>query len=438
MDKSLITRRDFFQSAVRMGAAVGVAPLLVPASVLGRNRRLAPSERITLGFIGQGGNGSGHLNGFLNEEGTQVVAVCDVDQSRRERGRLTAEAFYANKNGTGRYSGCAAYNDFRDLIARADIDAVVISTPDHWHAIPVIAAAKAGKDIYCEKPLSLTVEQGRVMSDTVRRSGVVFQTGSQLRSNAGVRLGCELALNGYLGRLEKIRARTGRAPIIGNQPTMPVPAGFDYEMWLGPAPWAPYTERRCHSTFRFILDYSGGEITDHGAHSIDLAQWGRGSELSAPVEFEGWGEWPREGLYDVAGRHEVTCRYADGVPLIIGSEGPIGTTFEGTEGSVSVHNGGIVTATPASLRTVVLGPREKHLYRSPGHRENFLECIRTRAEPIAPIEQAHRTASIAHIGNIAMQLGRKLKWDPDRERFVNDTEADRLLSRPMRGPWRLS
>ncbi len=368
---------------------------------------------------------------------TQVLAVCDLHQARREQGKATAEAHYAKETASGAYRGCAAYRDFRELIARPDIDAVTVSTPDHWHALIVIAAAKAGKDIYCEKPLSLTVEQGRAMSDAVRRVGVVFQTGSQLRSVPGIRHACQLALNGYLGQVHTIRAVTPRTPIIENQPLTPVPEGFDYEMWLGPAPWAPHTERRWNYTFRYILDYSGGEITDHGAHYIDLGQWGHGSTLSGPIEFEGRGEFPKDGLYDTAGRYEVTCLYPDGVKLIVTSEGRGGTTFEGREGSVGVGDGGIVAADPPSLRSVVFKPSDKRLTRTTGHRENFVECIRTRSEPIAPIEQAHRTVTIAHIGNISMLLGRKLRWDVDRERFVNDPEADRMLSRPMRGPWRL-
>lgn len=434
MVEKRFTRRDFLESASALAAGLA-APALIPGTALGRDGRKAPGSRIGLGLIGLGGNGSGHLRGFLDLSEAQVLAVCDVDQTRREQARKTAESHYAEQTRSGLYRGCAAYNDFRELLARPDIDAVVVSTPDHWHALVVIAAAKAGKDIYGEKPLGLTVEQGRAMSDTVRRCGVVFQTGSHLRSRPGPRQACELVLNGYLGHVHTIRVVTGRSPSLEAQP-MPIPPGFDYEMWLGPAPWEPYTERRCHGTFRFILDYSGGQITDQGAHHIDIAQWAHGSELSGPVEFTGRGEFHKEGLYNTAGRYEVTCLYPDGVKLILTSEGPrSGTIFEGTEGRFYTDSSGIKMADPPSLQTVVIGPNERRLRKSPGHREDFLDCIRNRAEPIAPIEQAHRSVTIAHLGNIAMKLRRTLKWDPKSERFVGDPEADRLLSRSMRGPW---
>jgi predicted dehydrogenase len=368
---------------------------------------------------------------------TQVLAVCDVEQSRRDQSRGLVETQYGEAARSGTYRGCTAHNDFRELIARDDIDIVVVSTPDHWHALPVIAAAKAGKHIYCEKPLGLTVEEGRVMSDTVRRYGVVFQTGSQLRSGEGTRRACELVRNGYIGKLHTIRVGTPQSRTMPNQPEMPVPPGFDYDMWLGPAPREPYTPARCHGTFRFILDYSGGEITDHGAHYIDIGQWGHGSALSGPVEIEGEGEYPRDGLFNAAAKYEVRCTYADGVKMIITSEGEYGVIFEGTEGRIGVSDGGIRLAEPASLLSLVIRAEETHYYQSHGHHQNFLECIRTGAEPIAPIEQAHRTATVAHLGNIAMKLGRKLQWDPARERFVDDVTADRMLSRSMRSPWQL-
>ena len=300
----------------------------------------------------------------------------------------------------------------------------------------MIRAAEAGKDIYCEKPLSLTVEQGRVMSDTVRRYGIVFQTGTQLRSMHTNRFGCELVRNGRIGEVREVHIRPGPGMAIESQPEMPVPPGFDYDMWLGPAPWAPYTEQRCHGVFRSILDYSGGQVTDHGAHYYDIAQWGLGTEATGPIEFEGRGDFPRTGLWNAALQYRIECTYANGIRMIVSHMGDAAVKFVGTEGTVCAGDGGSWTDPPALARSVI-GPAETHLYQSNNHRQNFLDCIRSRSETIAPIETAHRAITIGHICNIAMKLERKLRWNPDKERFVNDPEADRMLSRPMRPPWTL-
>jgi predicted dehydrogenase len=436
MNHKRVTRRHFMRNAAGALAAVAAAPTIVPASALGRGKRPAPSNRIVIGFIGLGGNGTGHLRGHLENPEVQVAAVCDVDRSHRLNAKTIAETRYAENMASGKYKGCADYNDFRDLLARPDIDAVSISTPDHWHAIPVIMAAEAGKDIYCEKPLSLTVEQGRKMSDAVKRAGVVFQTGSQLRSMETNRKGCELVRNGRLGELREIHVCAGVHPAFGTQPEMPIPDGFDYDFWLGPAPWAPYTERRCHGTFRNILDYSGG-FTDHAAHYCDLAQLAIGMELSGPVEFEGVGDFPRDGLYNVATHYRIEFRYPNGLKMTVTHMPPHGATFYGSEGQLSVGDGGMFDVNPPSLRNSVIGPNEIHLYESNDHHQNWLDCIKTRKETVAPIEQAHRTITIGHIGNIAMMLGRKLRWDPEKENFINDPEADAMLSRAMRAPWML-
>jgi predicted dehydrogenase len=428
---SAISRRDFVKSALTIGA-----PFIIPASAMGLERRPAPSNRIVMGFIGLGGMGTGLLRSFLKLDDAQVVAVCDVDTERRLTAKGLVEAEYSGQSHSGQYKGCADYNDFREVIGRDDIDAVCIATPDHWHAIPVIAAAKAGKDIYCEKPLGLTVEEGRVMSDTVRRYGRVFQTGSQLPSRPHVRHGCELVRNGRLGQIKTIYASCGPGPAIGLQPEMPVPKGFDYEMWLGSAPWAHYTKLRCHFEFRWNLDYSGGQITDHGAHYCDIAQRGLGTELTGPVEFEGRGDFPRDGLYNTATKFKVECTYPNGIKLICTDEGRGGTTFEGTEGTLYIGDGGIDTE-PKHLAHSVIGPNEIRLYDSRDHHQDFLDCIKLRKDPIAPIEVAHRAVTIGHIGNMAMLLGRKLKWNLQTERFVNDPDADRMLSRSMRSPWHL-
>ncbi|NOY82816.1 MAG: Gfo/Idh/MocA family oxidoreductase [Kiritimatiellaeota bacterium] len=427
---SPLSRRKF----LRTGAAAGMVVLVRPA--LGGAPRVAPSNRITVGSIGLGGMGNANLGGFINRNEIQVVAVCDVDAAHREAARERVERHYAAQTRSGVYRGCAAYNDFRELLARPDIDVVVIATPDHWHVPIAVAAARAGKDMYCEKPLTLTVHEGRVLSDTVRRHGRVLQVGSQQRSSRRFRFACELVRNGRIGRVLKVETRIGGAPSCGIEPPMPVPEGFDYDFWLGQAPEAPYTRLRCHGSFRWLFDYSGGKMTDWGAHHNDIAQWALGTERSGPVEVDGVGVFPEEGLFNVPIRFDATYRYADGVVLTCTSRGENGVFFQGTDGWVFVSRSRI-DAHPKSLLKETIGTNEIHLYDSRDHRGNFLECVRTRAEPIAPPEIGHRSATVCHIGNISMLLGRKLRWDPHKEIFPDDAAANRMLRRAMRSPWRI-
>jgi len=423
---SVVSRRRFLHTGL----------ILASAPLVGRAAAVAPSDRITLGFIGLGGMGAGHLSGFLHRNDVHVLGVCDVDASHLERARHMVESHYSRTRPGGTYKGCIAVKDFRELIARPDIDAVIIATPDHWHVPIAVAAARAGKDIYCEKPLTLTVHEGRILADTVRRYGRILQVGSQQRSSRQFRFACELVRNGRLGRIQRIETRIGGAPSCGVEPPMPVPEGFDYDFWLGPAPWAPYTRRRCHGSFRWIFDYSGGKMTDWGAHHNDIAQWALGMENSGPVEVEGRGVFPREGLFNVPTQFEVTYRYANGVTLVCTSRGENGVLFQGTDGWVFVSRSRIA-AEPASLLSSPIGPDEVHLYESSDHRGNFIECVRTRRTPIAPAEVGHRSATVCHIGNIAMLLGRRLRWDPIHERFVGDETANRFLTRARRQPWRI-
>jgi len=443
-----MTRRGFLQSGAAVVTAFGM-PYVVPSSVFGSN---APSNRISMGCVGLGGMGMGNLRGFLNKKDTQIVAVCDVVTSGRteygpnangygnrgkdlgrEPARTTVDEYYAGRSGTGQFRGCAGYNDFRDLVAREDIDAVVVTTPDHWHVPISLAAVRAGKDVYCEKPLSLTIAEGRVLADTVRRYGRVLQTGTQHRSNSRRRFICELIHNGRIGKLHTIRCSIGGGPSCGPQPAMPIPKGFDYDMWLGQAPWTPYTEKRCHYYFRFIWDYAGGQVTNNGVHALDFVQWANGTDLSGPVEIEGRGEFPEDGLFNTPATWNIEYTYADGVRLLF-SSGMDGVRFEGERGWIQSSP---FDANPKSLLTSVIRPEEIHLYESNDHKQDFLNCIKLRQDPIAHAEIGHRSASICHLGNIAMLTGRKLKWDPDEENFVDDTEANRMLSRPTRSPWHL-
>ena len=429
-----VSRRDFLKNA---GAAF-CAPYVVPSSAFGLAGTTAPSERITMGCIGLNGMGTADMSAFLANRDCQVVAVCDVDAAHRERARKTVQDHYARVSSSGTYKGCDAYNDFREVVARSDIDAVCIGTPDHWHVLISIAAAKTGKDVYCEKPVSKTIAEGRALCNAIKQYGRVFQTGTQLRSSRNVRFACELVRNGRIGKLHTIRTFLPRGPAVGLQPVAPVPERFDYDMWLGPAPWRPYTPKRCHFSFRYISDYAGGTLTDLGAHDNDIAQWGNGTQLTGPTEIEGHGEFPQNGLYDQATRYEVHYGYANGVELICSTDSNpqgIGVRFEGTEGWIHTRQG--IHAEPKSILSSEIGPNEIHLYDSVNHQRNFLDCVKSREQTICPAEVGHRSSTICHLGNIAMRLGRKLEWDPEREGFVNDPEADRMLLSPMRGPWRL-
>jgi len=422
-DKNAISRRRLLKTAVAFGA-----PYIIPSTVLGQGRP-APSNRIGVGCIGLRNMGMTHLLSVLGRSEVEVIGLCDVDRSvLAERERLVR----LRKLG----GACATYTDFRELLARDDVDAVTVATPDHWHVPIGIAAAKAGKDMYIEKPLSLTISQGRALVDAVRRYGRVSQTGTQQRSEYGFRFACELVQNGRIGQLQTIRVGLPAGPQCPPQKTMPVPKGFDYEMWLGPSPWAPYTRRRCHGSFRYIFDYSGGQITDWGAHFIDIAQWGNGTQLSGPVEVEGRGEFPRDGLFNTARKYRFVCTYANGVKLIVSDEERFGIHSEGSEGWVFVNRTTLEADPPTLIRSRI-GANEIHLYESRSHWGNWLECIRTRGQTIAHFEIGHRTITIAHLGNLSMLLGRKLRWNPDEERFVNDDVANRMLTRAMREPWRL-
>lgn len=434
MRKDRVTRRGFLKKTGMLASGTVAFPYIIPSSALGADGHVAPSNRITIGSIGVGGQGSGNMGAFLQNPGAQVVAVCDVDRNHREQAR--------NAAGLPPES---AYNDFRDVIGRDDIDAVCVSTPDHWHAVIVIAAAQAGKDIFCEKPLSLTLAEGRAIVNAVKANGRILQTGTWRRSRIPCRIACELVRNGRIGNLKTMRCYVPQGYAIRNgdfagvQPPQAVPEGFDYDMWLGPAPYVAYTPGRCHFNFRWLMDYGEGYISDWGAHFYDVAQWGNNSDDTGPVEIEGNAMFPSDGLYDAPTDHHIEFRYANGVTLIAetskGEPGKMfGTYFDGDEGMVFVESGAVISE-PASIAESPIAAHEIHLYESRDHHDNFLSCIRERRETAAPAETGHRAASICHLGTIACLVGRKLKWDPAKEEFEGDDEANRLRSRPMRAPW---
>ena len=442
------TRRQFLHQS----AAFGV-PLIVSAAALGRDDKPAPSKRITVGAIGCGGMGTGDIRALLDDERVQVVAVCDVNKESagywnnsvagREPAKRLVEEKYAKETKAGTYKGCDTYADFRDLLARKDIDAVVVSTPDHWHAIPVVMAAKAGKDIYCQKPLSLTVAEGRAMSDAVKKYKRVFQTGSQQRSDKNFRRACELVRNGRIGKLKTVRVglpagRPDYAKTGDKKKPEPVPKGFDYDLWLGPAPEAPYAPARCLINFRWIYDYSGGQVTDWGGHHPDCAQWGMGTEHTGPVEIRNAkGVFPPDDLWNTATEYYFEAVYADGVTMIVSDKEKMGVKWEGADGWVSADRGKHDASSKDVLESKI-GEKETHLYVSDNHYRNFIDCVISRKETAAPAETAHRSITICHLGNIAMRLGReKLKWDPVKEQFIDDAAANKMLSRPYRGAWKL-
>ena len=451
MSRSRTSRREFLWGACAVTLGAAGFPYIVPGSVRGARGGAAPSERITLSFIGTGNQGTNNLKGFLQLDDVQVVAVCDVNRASygyktaeqylgREPARRLVNDHYGSGRGGG-FDGCDAYTDFRDVLAREDIDAVVITVPDQWHSVMAVTAARKGKDIYCEKPMTLTVAEGAEMIRAVRRHGVVFQTGSHERSNHKSRFACELVRNGYIGELRRIITTVGpnnkTAPASDWKP-MAVPDGFDYDMWLGPAPYVPYHKDRCLYNFRFGADYSGGQTTNYGAHCNDLAQWANNSDHTGPIEIEDLGgEWPADGLFTTATKVHFRALYANGVELIC-KTGPenMQVRFEGSEGWIQ-HGYRGSSCRPENLWKATFGPDDIRLGDSTNHYRDFIDSIKSRTDPCAPVETGHRSASVCHLGNIAMKLKRKLQWDPEHERFVNDDQANRMLARSRRSPWHL-
>ena len=445
-----LSRRAFLARSTAAAATVVAAPYVVPATVFGRT---APSNRVNLAMIGAGNQTTVDLPAFLALDDVQVVAICDVNRASfgykspdqflgREPVRDRVNAYYAKKSPSGQYRGCDACVDFRDVLARRDVDAVEIVVPDHWHAVMTVLACQAGKDIYCQKPLSLCIREGQEMVRAVRKYDRILQTGSQYRSSALVRHACELVRNGRIGKLQKIATLVAENNFTGPGPgwkPMPVPEGFDYGRWLGPAPQAPYHKDRCLYRFRFILDYSGGQTTNFGAHSNDVAQWALGTDATGPIEVEDLGaEFPPKGsLFTTASKVHFRARYANGVELVCQTGAPgFGARFEGTKGWIQV--GYKLQSSPASLAGAKIDPNEIRLPVSDNHYRNFIDAVKAHRDPISPVETGHRTASLCHLGNIAMRLHRKLRWDPVKESFLADDEADQMLSRVRREPWKLS
>ena len=430
MNERSVSRRGFLKSAGAMGAALAV-PTIIPAAILGRN---APSKRVALGHIGVGGQGSGLLSGFLGVREAQSVAVCDPIQERRERAAQLVEQRYAAERERGAYKACRSYTDFRELIARDDIDAVVVATPDHWHVPIAIAAVRAGKDVYVEKPLGISIEQDKAMREAVHLHGAVFQYGTQQRSfDRHCGFAAELVRNDYIGEVKAVHVIAPNGETGGRAVRQPIPAGLDYDFWLGPAPAAPYTHDRVFGTGRWhIYDYALGFIAGWGAHPLDIAHWGY---PQIPVEYEGTGRIPAEGLYDTVVDWDVRGRYASGAEFTMKTGSDL-TTFVGTKGWVAAGRARqTLAAEPAWLLNVKIKPEELHLLQGDHHYADFVRCVLTRRMPVSNVDSAVQSDFMSHLGDIAIRAGRRIRWDPGKEIIIGDEYAARMAKRAMRAPW---
>lgn len=440
-------RRDFMKNAALAAGAIAM-PTIIRASALGKNGFVAPSERIVMGGLGLGGMGTGDMKNFLKNKAVQYIAVCDVDKKHRERAMEIVNTTYGTTDSR-------SYNDYREFLEKEKFDAIHIAVPDHWHSIPSIEAAKKGLDIYGQKPLARSVKEGRAIVDAVDKYNIVWQTGSQQRSSASFRRACELVRNGKLGKIERVEVGLpDGGHKAGNPATQPIPEGLDWEMWLGSAPKVPY-RGIVHWDWRWQLAYSGGQLTDWAGHHIDIAQWGLGMERTGPISVRGEGEARKDDIYDVPYAYDMEFEYANGIELRVAnsrkyfdrkgkgwdgrekdSKFGMGAVWYGDEGWLQVNRHGMWSDNPNILKAEI-GANDIHLYKSTNHHENFIDCVKSRKETVAPAEIGHRSISVALIGEIAMQTGEKLKWDPKAERFTNSEKANKLLMREFHNAWKL-
>jgi predicted dehydrogenase len=426
-------RREFLRTTLlgAAGAAAGV-PTFVSPRVFGSPNAAAPSDRINLGFMGVGNRGGQNIDEFLDlKDRINIVALCDVDSN------YLANAANKVKQRTKR--PFVTYGDYRKMLENKDVDAVVVSTPDHWHALATIDSCAAGKDVYCEKPLTLTIAEGQAMIAAARANKRIVQTGSQQRSDERFRRACELVRSGRIGKVHTVRVG-----ISGNNfgekvklsDHKDVPAELNYDFWLGPAPYRAYNPNHVHYNFRFFWDYSGGQMTNWGAHHLDIAQWGLGMDESGPISAEGKARYNKDAQYEVPDWCEVTYKYANGTTVICGQGQPGGTTFEGMDGNVYVTRDEL-KVTPEEILTEATRDSDVHLYESANHHANFLDCIQSRKLPICDVAIGHRSATVCHLGNIAIRSQKKVNWDPEKERITGDDELAHMASRPYRAPWSL-
>lgn len=454
-----MSRRGFIETTARggVGAAVLSAgfPTIVPSSVFGK---ASPSNQLNIAAIGTGRISRIHdMPSTWKYDHARIMAVCDLDSKRVEDAKKLVNEYYAKKSGKP-YDGVTTYSDYRELLKNKDVDGVLVSTPDHWHALIGIAAVEAGKDVYLQKPTSLTIAEGRALSDAVHRTGRILQVGSQQRSSPQFHYAAELVRNGRIGNLKTVQVGLPGDPSGNEEPEMPVPKNLNYEMWLGSTPYVYYTEQRVHPQANYerpgwlrCEQFGAGMITGWGSHHVDCAHWAMDTEFTGPVEISGWAEFPTKGLWDVHGKFKTEGLYANGVRMIISGDFPNGIRFEGTEGWIFVSRGNervthsdpvaalkdsqALAASDPKLITSVIGPDEVHLYESKDQHGNWLDCMKSRQQPISPAEVGHRSCTTCLLHHMAMKTQRKLHWDPVKERFRNDDEANGMLSRPQRAPY---
>jgi len=435
-------RRSFIKKTIGASLAASAGPMIVAPHVLGLNGKVSPSNKINMSFIGVGGMGGGHVEQFLKYPDVTIGNICDVREENRLNAKQVVDSKYGNPD-------CKVYNDFREMLAKTDIDAVLIAVPDHWHALIGIEAARQHKDMYYEKPLTRYFNEAKAVREAVNNYGVVFQLGTQQRSDSRYRQAVEIVRNELIGKLERVIVGSAGYSQVPNQPVQPVPQGFDYDMWLGPAPVAPFTKVRCTRHFTLIYDYSLGCISGaYGIHDIDIVQWALDADNSGPIEIEGIGRIAEDGLFDTIGEWETIHTYENGVKLIYTDHisarknhpeyriPSMGILFIGSEGWVSVSRQSI-EASSKSILTSVIGPGQIRMPVSDDHRRNFLDCVKSRQKTMCPVEVASRSDAVCHQADIAIRLGRKVHWDPVNEQFVNDDTANRMLTGTMRSPWHL-
>jgi len=458
-EKKSFNRRDFMKSGIKSGVATTLAmtgfPTIVPASVFGKN---APSNRLNIGAIGVGRISRDHdMAETIKYDNARIMAVCDLDSKRLADGKKYVNDYYSKKLGKP-YDGVTMYSDHREMLLNKDIDGVLISTPDHSHAYLGIHAVEAGKDVYLQKPASLTIAEGRALSNAVHRTGRILQIGSQQRSSPQFRYAAELVRNGRIGTLKKVYVGLPGDPGGDEEPEMPIPSNLNYDAWLGSTPYVYYTEKRVHPQNDYSRpgwlrceQFGAGMITGWGAHHVDCAHWGMDTEYTGPIEISGRADFPTKGLWNVHGLFTTEGLYANGVRMIISNELPNGIKFEGTEGWIFVTRGNYkasanepvvntanakaLSASNDKIITSVIGPNEINLYKSEEQHGNWLDCMRSRLQPISPVEVGHRSCSTCLLHHMVMKVKRTLHWDPMNERFINDDEANSMLNRPHRFPY---
>jgi myo-inositol 2-dehydrogenase / D-chiro-inositol 1-dehydrogenase len=449
-------RRNFINQTVLGAAGIIGFPTIVPSTVFGKN---APSNKINIGQIGCGRIGREHdLPGTLQHDIAHLVAVCDLDSNRLKDAKILVDEYYKKKTGQDNYVNAKMYDNYHEMLANKEIDAVIISTPDHWHSQPAIEAALAGKDVYLQKPTSLTIEEGRQLSNIVQKKGIILQVGTQQRSSPQFRIAAELVRNGRIGKLHTVRIGLPGDPSGPVAAPMPVPKNLNYDMWLGSTPNTPYTEIGVHPQVGYsrpgwlrLEQFGAGMITGWGQHHFDSAAWGMDTELTGPISVQSVAEFPKSGLWNVHGDFMVKAEYENGITMLTSGGYPNGIRYEGTDGWIFVSRGDYTAsasdpvakaksnkaldASNPNILTSEIKENEIHLYKSDEHHGNWLDCIQSRKAPISPVEIGHRACSVCLISHIAMKLNRKLTWNPKIEKFVNDVEANSMLKRTQRKPY---